>query len=206
MIAQTTAFYIDRTEVTNEDYKKFVDATGHKPPAHWTGGKYPAGTEKEPVRKVTYEDAVAYAEWAGKRLPTEAEWEKAARGTDKRLFPWGSSWDPKFCRHLLPENESGPTVVGGYPRYGSPYGCLDMIGNVMEWTSSMFAPYEGSSLKPGEEPFDAVGRARRGGAWYSQYVNPVPTRCSARHVSRPNEARSQLDLEATGFRCVKDIH
>ena len=86
------AFYLDRAEVTNAAYKKFVDATRHKPPSNWTGSSFPDGRDNFPVTGVTWQDAADYAAWAGKRLPTEAEWEAAARGTDGRKYPWGNGF------------------------------------------------------------------------------------------------------------------
>jgi iron(II)-dependent oxidoreductase len=203
-VAKTGAFYIDRTEVTNEEYKRFVDATGHPAPVDWRDGRFRAGEARMPVRNVTHEDASAYAESAGKRLPTEAEWEKAARGVDGRLYPWGSVWDKKFCQQLR-KGDAGPVVVGSFKAKASPYGCLDMLGNVREWTDSWLAPYEGSEKRPDEDPFGVTARVRRGGSWTTLYPKPIPTRCSVRYAPEPGGDEAKIALQQTGFRCVKDI-
>jgi iron(II)-dependent oxidoreductase len=196
-IVSTPAFYVDKTEVTNEQYKQFVDATGSSPPPHWQKGAYPEGQGKLPVVNVTVQDAAAYARWAGKRLPTETEWEKAGRGIDGRVFPWGETFNDKYCQHMKPE-AAGPVAVGTFPSWGSPYGCLDVIGNVQEWTSSTFAPYEGTSVQSVPDP--KAAQIVRGGAWYQQEIVAIPTRCASRYWLEPAMANS-----ATGFRCVQDI-
>ncbi|HID22010.1 MAG TPA: hypothetical protein EYP14_06370, partial [Planctomycetaceae bacterium] len=101
------AFWIDRYPVTNGQYQKFVDATGHRPPPAWRGRTCPKGLEDHPVVTVNWHDAAAYARWAGKRLPTEEEWEKAARGTDGRLYPWGDEWIEGAC---WPDDGSSPQI------------------------------------------------------------------------------------------------
>jgi formylglycine-generating enzyme required for sulfatase activity len=133
------AFWVDRTEVTNEQFKKFLDAAGYRPRwpenflRHWKNGAYPQGQASHPVVWVSLEDARAYAAWAGKKLPTEEQWQKAAQGTDGRAWPWGNLYDPGRANV-----ESGATLpVGSFPRGVSPYGCLDMTGNVWEWTESL---------------------------------------------------------------------
>jgi len=138
------AFYMDKYPVTNERYQKFIKATGHRSPyldeewakAHnWKGKKYPRGMAKYPVVLVSWDDAMAFCEWAGKSLPTEEQWEKAARGTDGRLYPWGDEFDERKCNCFLTRIEK-PTPVDKFPKGASPYGCVDMAGNVWEWTAT----------------------------------------------------------------------
>lgn len=173
------AFYIDRYPVTNAEYKRFVDATGHSPPQHWRRGTYSEGKADHPVVYVRWSDAAAYAEWAGKRLPTEAEWEKAARGIDGREYPWGNEFDKDRCN----TNESGiwdTTPVGKYsPGGDSPYGVGDVAGNVWEWTA------DGTGL---------AAMPLRGGSWLD---GRHEARCSSRRRHTP-----QRRNEFIGFRCA----
>ncbi len=131
-------FQIGKTPVTNAQYKAFVDATGHKPPASWERGRIPGGKEKHPVVEVSWEDAVDFCDWAGLRLPSEQEWEKAARGTDGRTYPWGER-EPiaELCN--FSGNVGNTTAVGAYPEGASPYGLLDMAGNAAEWCAEWYA-------------------------------------------------------------------
>lgn len=137
------SFLIDRYPVTNAQYKRFVDATGHRPPFTWPHGKYPADLADHPVTGVTWNDAAAYAKWAGKRLPTAEEWEKAARGTDGRIYPWGNEWRDDACwtdDPSCPQTLARTTPVGAFPGGASPCGVMDMCGNVAEWTATDAAP------------------------------------------------------------------
>ncbi len=129
-------FWIDKTPVTNGEYACFVAATSHKPPKHWKGKTSPKGIVDHPVVNVSWHDAKAYAAWAGKFLPTEEEWEKAARGTDGRVYPWGNQKPTdRLCN--FDNSGGGTTPVGKYsPQGDSPYGCVDMAGNVWDWTES----------------------------------------------------------------------
>ena len=125
------AFAIAKTPVTNAQYKAFADATGYQAPSHWAGGQIPKGKENHPVVNVDWNDAGNFCSWAGVRLPSEQEWEKAARGTDGRDYPWGI-WQPGRCN--CSEAKIGDTSpVDRYTSGASPYGLLDMAGNVWEW-------------------------------------------------------------------------
>ena len=151
--AATKVFFVDQHHVTNAEYKKFVDATEHKQPQHWRNGTYPEGKADHPIVEVNWSSATAYAEWAGKRLPTSEEWEKAARGTDGRIWPWGNDWDIEKCNVF-----SGDTTpIGKYsPNGDSPYGCWDMAGNAWEWIgggapSQLRAPLRGGDWLDGPD-------------------------------------------------------
>jgi formylglycine-generating enzyme required for sulfatase activity len=193
-------YYIAKTPVTNAQYLVFVQATGQKPPEHWKGGKPPGDKVDHPVVYVTWHDAIAYSRWlaeaTGKayRLPSEAEWEKAARGTDGRIWPWGNEWDEKLCNSK--EGGAGSTTpVGQYsPGGDSPYGCVDMAGNVWECTRSLKKPYP-HDPEDGREDLEAEGnRVVRGGAFgfYQGYV-----RCASRRWDHPDLRDHYL-----GFRLV----
>ncbi|MFQ5558993.1 MAG: formylglycine-generating enzyme family protein [Nitrospinota bacterium] len=134
-------FYIDKYEVTNFDYKRFTDSTGYPPPPTWEKGSYIAGKENHPVENVSWYDAFEYCQWAGKRLLTEEEWEKAARGPKALRYPWGMEFNMK--KGNLDTGETAP--VGSYPEDKSYYGVFDMGGNVMEWTSSWYRKYPGNT-------------------------------------------------------------
>src|SRR5687768_14689884 len=130
-------FYMDTYEVTHEQYADFLKATSRAAPLDWPEGKMPAKLSKHPVVNVTWHDAAAYAKWAGKRLPTEAEWEKACRGHEGRVYPWGNAAAKKSA--------SGRTFpVGTFPDDTSPYGVMDLAGNAWEWTADWYKPYAGS--------------------------------------------------------------
>ncbi len=190
-------FYIDRTEVTNRQYKDFVDKTGHRAPPHWQGGTFPERFADHPVVNVSWNDAAAYCKWRKKRLPTEEEWEKAARGTDGRKFPWGNDFDMKKLNAL--GKHEGTMPVGSFPEGASPYGALDMSGNVMEWTSSWYLRYPGN--KYDDEDYGEKYRVVRGGGWggIGHYSLQVFVSTSYRNMFSPEERFNDL-----GFRCAKD--
>ncbi len=146
-------YYMDMYPVTNAAYATFIEAGGYEKESHWSqegwrwrkeeNVKQPEYWNKNkwnranhPVVGVSYYEAEAYAKWAGKRLPTEQEWEKAARGTDGREYPWGHEFDEKFCNSLSGREKEGTMPVDAYPQGQSPYGCYDMAGNVWEWCAS----------------------------------------------------------------------
>jgi len=201
-------FWIDRYEVTNARYKKFVDATNHRvpfidagwaAPYNWTNNTYPEGLANYPVMLVDWNDALAYCLWAGARLPTEAEWEKAARGTDGRIYPWGN--DAATCEYAVIYDsiwgcgENRPWPVGSKPAGISPYGVLDMAGNVWEWTASLYQSYPYCS-DDGRESLDANGRrVARGGCWDDPDVAKRVR--SAYRLGIPPDSRN-ISL---GFRC-----
>ena len=196
-VAETHAFYVDKTEVTNKEYKEFIKETGHEAPQHWENGSYPEDRANYPVANVSLADARAYAEWAGKKIPTEVQWEKAARGTDARLYPWGDVFDPSLCRHMKKE-DAGAVAVGSSPPGASPYGSLDMIGNVMEWTRSRLQPYEGNELENSQYEEDL--RVLKGGAWYRIELAPIPSRAASRYPAEPGGKKL-----SRGFRCIQPI-
>ena len=197
-------YRIGRTPVTNAEYGRFVQSSGKAPPSHWEGGTYPEELSDHPVVEVSWDDAVAYCEWlteeTGKRyrLPTEAEWEKAARGEDGRFYPWGNEWDKTKCN----ASESGvddTTPVGQYsPEGDSLYGCTDMAGNVWEWCADWYDGDEydrraQSDVKDPQGPKKGDSRVLRGGSLGSV---PQGVRCAYRYSYDPDYGGSG------GFRVV----
>lgn len=212
-------YYIYKYEVTNEQYQKFTAATGHRTPPHWKGKTFPAEKGRHPVVEVSWDDAKTYCEWAGMQLPSEAQWELAARGLPPkdgkphRAFPWGDKWDRKLANsaslHADLEIRSAEdwkswyegdqkskfplTSAGGsYPKSVSPFGVHDLAGNAWEWCEEIQAPYP--DQKPDDAP-DKKLRARRGGSWANVATH-------LRSADRQPAAQDDLNLY-TGFRCVK---
>ncbi len=177
-------FHMARTPVTNAQYKLFVDATHHRLPEHWINGAIPPGKEDHPVVYVSWYDALAFCEWAGVRLPEEPEWEKAARGEDGRLYPWGDGL-PDRNRCNFNNNEGDTTPVTRYPAGASPYGLLDMAGNVLEWTGSLFLPYPYQRRFEHQDRRSEQPRVARGGA-YPRHPDLVwHVRCAGRFPLEP---------------------
>ncbi len=183
-------FYIDLYEVTNEEYERFVRQTGHAPPADWKEGQAPKGEGKLPVVNVSWRDAKDYCEWARKRLPTEAEWEYAARGTDNRIYPWGNEWQDDLSNSGEDERHK-PVAVGSFPRGNSPFGIYDMAGNVSEWVSDDYTPYPGSK----EKPLPGY-KIYRGGSYGYKKTSLIAT---ARWLEFPDKVSPYI-----GFRCAMD--
>lgn len=221
------AFEIDRYEVTNVQYQRFLKQTGSRAPVYWSNLDYPAGTPDYPVAGVSWENAKAYCEWQEKRLPTEAEWEKACRGTDGRLFPWGDSWEVDFANlgfsqagtwplsledgwALLASKEGGDGApdlqpVGSYPQGASPYGVLDLAGNVSEWVADWYN-WDGYWDMPRENPIGLGppwNHSLRGSGWFDRRGQEDRiedlSRCSSRNSSH------SYDDPRTGFRCARSV-
>ncbi|NPV40454.1 MAG: SUMF1/EgtB/PvdO family nonheme iron enzyme [Anaerolineae bacterium] len=191
-------YYIDIYPVTNLEYKVFMDATSAMPPRHWGGFDVPKGFENHPVHRISWFEAQMYAEWAGKRLPSEAEWEKAARGTDGRRWPWGNEfiednalvWDRGEFLLTSP--------VDAHPNGGSPYGVFETSGNVEEWTADWYEAYPGSKYV--SHAYGHKFKTLRGG---SSFFTQNHARCAYRCFTRPED--SGIDnITGCGFRCVID--
>ena len=171
------AFLMDKYEVTNAQYQRFVEETGHQAP--W--GALPGAQADYPVTGVSWKDADAYCHWAKKRLPTEAEWEKAARGSDGQRYPWGDEWRDDLA-NTDEAGIGGPQAVGSHPDGASPYGVQDMAGNVWEWVDDWFGASQETNVM-------------RGGAWnaISRWAQTM-----ARNSARPTNTQDNL-----GFRCAQ---
>ncbi len=175
------SFYMDKYEVTNAHYAVFMKETGHRKPKYWTSRLY--SRPNQPVVGIGWDDAQAYAAWAGKRLPSEEEWEKAARGTDGRIWPWGNEPSSDKYNGSMQGNYA-PVEVGSFPQGASPYGVMDMAGNVYEMTTGKWG---------------STGRAMRGGS----YLNAgAYTRTMFRWA--PDDDTSGAAW--LGFRCVMDTN
>ncbi len=196
------AYYIDIYEVTNARYKRFVDATGHRKPRHWKPN-IPEGKQNHPVVYVSWNDADAFCKWGGKRLPDELEWEKAARGPDGQVFPWGYQFGldrantPQRWASLKQKGHTMP--VGSFKNGKSPYGLYDMSGNVWEWTQNWYLPYQGNAFP--NNFYGEKNKVLRGGSWY----DCLSYGCG---LSAPSYNRSRfapkIRNNSFGFRCAAD--
>lgn len=206
---RTKAYWIDKYPVTMAQYARFIAANEYRVPLNWKDGRIPRGLAMHPVTMVSWYNARDYCAWAGKRLPTEAEWEHAARGEDGRLWPWGNRMQPENLNTYYTVGHTTP--VDAYPRGASPYGVMDMAGNVQEWVADEFAPYPGTQapdeifqakdIDPGytrgsEEKERLIYFVMRGGSWKS---DPFSTYTFHRNYSMPNYASDFF-----GFRCARD--
>jgi formylglycine-generating enzyme required for sulfatase activity len=191
------SFYLDKTEVTNEDYARFVQAAKHRTPYHWIGGTFEKGKEKYPIYNVSWDDAVAFCTWAGKRLPTEAEWERAARsGLDRKNFSWGDDLDLDGERAHFRGN-NGPKAVASYPP--NAFGVYDMLGNVNEWIADWWHRnyYSISPDRNPKGPDAGEGKVVRGGGWSTSAYRLMP-------VYNRNWLPPSTITPSLGFRCAKD--
>jgi formylglycine-generating enzyme required for sulfatase activity len=167
----TRAFYIDRYPVTNMEYRSFIEKSGYRMLPHWNNLSFPVGMDNHPVVGVNWQDVLAYADWAGKYIPSPDEWEKAAFGVSGAKFPWGDDFDIKYC-NVKESNHGGTTPVGSYsPDGDSPFGVSDTIGNVWEWVYDWTASSDSRMLLGGawdtpviylHSPFFARVHARPG--------------------------------------------
>lgn len=182
-------YHIDAYETTNFMYYVFVRSTGHRPPAGWKAGRYRIGTENHPVTGVTYNDASAYAKWAGGRLPTEEEWEYAARGSEGRLFPWGEQ-EYRGAANIDNMRTFDTEPVGSYKDDKGPFGCMDMAGNVSEWVTM---------ISEERRPLPAC----KGSAFNRTWRRPYTLLCY-----KAVQKKSDHFARDTGFRCfypAKDL-
>jgi formylglycine-generating enzyme required for sulfatase activity len=230
------AFWIDQTEVTNAMFRKFVDATSYRTNAEMDGWasvfnssakewqditgaswQHPRGPSNDlsgldnyPVVQISWNDAKAYCEWVGRRLPTEAEWEKAARGTDSRIYPWGNqnvtgdllnladqNLNVQWAKKDVDDGYQFAAPVGHYPDGASPYGVYDMMGNVQEWVADFYDEnyYATSPIRNPTGPMTGQGHILRGGGWND---GKSSVRVTYRKIDS-SEARS----DNTGFRCAQ---
>lgn len=191
--AYVSPFYMDKFPVTVAQYRKFLEATGRQPPKFWN--EEHLSNPDQPVVGVSWEDAQAYCVWAGKELPTEIQWEFAARGKENRKYPWGNS-EPDPTRANYADHLNMPSIVGMHEEGCTPEGIHDLAGNVFEWTQDWFRPYSITQAER-DEPPDPPLRVVRGGSWHSP---PDELRTSFRKGVFP-ETRDTI----IGFRCVWTI-
>ena len=174
-------YFIDQYPVTNAQYLEFVQATGINPPKHWVGDIYPIGQANHPVVWINIQDAMEYATWAGKRLPTEIEWSNAAKGKENFLWPWGNEYESKHC-NCREDNKSETTSIGSYFIGRTSSNIYDLAGNVWEWTNSWY---------------DTKNRVLKGGSWFTleEFTNN-----NYRNFDYPDTRKGIY-----GFRCCKSF-
>lgn len=196
-------YYIDQFEVTNTLYAKFILATENAPPPYWERGAYAHGTESYPVVMVQWAEAQAYCRSRNGRLPSEAEWEKAAKGTENRPYPWGLDFSSQKAN--IGGLSGDLTPVGKFPEGKSPYGAFDMIGNVWEWTSDWYQPYPGSTYK--SDRFGKQLKVIRGNSWSSigHYPDEIQHELLRYHstVTFRLFAPPDATISDVGFRCMR---
>jgi formylglycine-generating enzyme required for sulfatase activity len=195
------SFHIDRHPVTNAEYKRFLDATGYRPRdavnflRDWRNGTYPTGADKKPVTWVSLEDARAYAQWAGKRLPHGWEWQYAAQGMDGRIYPWGSELNDA----ATPQRDEGRTLpaaadVDAHPSGASPFGVMDLVGNVWQWTDEFVDEHTRTAILRGGSHYRPLGSS-----WY--FPNTLRLDQHGKYLLMA----PGVDRAGTiGFRCVVD--
>lgn len=191
-------YWIYKYEVTVAQYRQFCQATRRKMPPEPTWG----WKDNHPIVNVNWDEAAAYCQWAGGRLPTEAEWEKGARGTDGRKFPWGNQWEESKCHHSKKKfaDAEGTAPVGSHPQGASPYGVHDMAGNVWEWCADWYDAhyYAKAEQRNPTGPRSTLKGMRviRGGSWGNEV--PDPFRVTNRLMDLPDHRNGSI-----GFRCVQ---
>lgn len=191
------AYYIDRYEVTNKEYKRFIDATQFDElPSHWENETYPEELADHPVTNITWREAWSYAMWAHKQLPTEEQWEKAARGTGGQVYPWGDVFE-KGNANMGIEGARKTVPIGSYLNDVSPFQVYDMGGNVMEWTQDWYQAYPGSDYK--DPRFGKTFKVLRGNGFQQagHYFLEAYRYSFYRTEAEPNEYFSNV-----GFRCA----
>ena len=186
------SYWVDTREITNAQYREFVTGTGHAAPRYWGEAKY--NDPNQPVVGVSWHDANAYCSWKGKRLPTEAEWERAARGAQSRLYPWGDRFEVTRTNTRETRNRR-PMPVGTFPEGASSEGLLDMSGNVWEWCWDWFDDgyYRVSPLNNPTGPEAGKKRAIRGGGWSAPHI----------HMARRRGEKPDKTYPSLGFRCAR---
>ncbi len=191
------AFYIDRHEITNKEYKRFIVETQFPDyPMNWQQNTFPEGLEDHPVTNIVWSEAFAYCAWAGRQLPSEAQWEKAARGADGQPYPWGEVYE-KGIANMGIEGDRKTAAVGSYAKDKSPYGVFDMAGNVMEWTQDWYRAYPGNDFK--DPRFGTKFKVLRGNAFQKAGHYFLD---AYRYAFNRTEVPADDYFENVGFRCA----